>query len=163
MKVAEAAAPANGPNGRNAAANMHCCVVEIAGAGILIEGVAGSGKTSLALGLIDAAARRGVEAHFVADDQALLERSGGDVLARVPASIAGLAEVRGHGIVPVKHREACKIGLVVRLAADESIERMPAGKTCDLLGVTIPVVNTPMRHEAQAVRIVLASLHVSLV
>jgi HPr kinase/phosphorylase len=149
---------ADGPS-----ANRHCCVVEISGTGILIEGEAGSGKTSLALGLVEAARARGLDAHFVADDQALVELSGNSVVARTPAAIAGLAEVRGHGIVPVKHREACKIGLVVRLVPDESIERMPLAKTCDLLGVTLPVVNTPMRHEAQAVRIVLASLRISLV
>jgi HPr kinase/phosphorylase len=112
---------------------------------------------------VDAAARRGVDAHFVADDQALLELAGNDVVARAPASIAGLAEVRGHGIVPVTHRAASKIGLVVRLVDDASLERMPPAKTCDVLGVTLPVVNTPVRHEAQAVRIVLASLRISLV
>jgi HPr kinase/phosphorylase len=146
-----------------AAPNRHCCVIEICGTGVMIEGEAGAGKTSLALGLVEAARGRGLDAHFVADDQALLARSGDTVVAKVPGALAGLAEVRGHGIVPVTHRDSTIIGLVVRLVPDESVERMPAGGTCDLLGVTLPVVNTPVRHEAQAVRIVLASLRISLV
>jgi HPr kinase/phosphorylase len=147
----------------NAPVNRHCCVVEIAGTGVMIEGEAGAGKTSLALGLVEAAARRGIEAFFVADDQALVERDGAKIIARVPPAIAGLAEVRGFGVVPVAHRPFTSIGLVVRLAGDQAIERMPHPQDCDLLGVMIPVVNTPVRHEAQAVRIVLASLRISLI
>jgi serine kinase of HPr protein (carbohydrate metabolism regulator) len=93
----------------------------------------------------------------------LVERKGEKIIARVPPAIAGLAEVRGLGIVPVRHRPSPEIGLVVRLVEDEKMERMPDPQTCQLLGVTLPVVNTPVRHEAQAVRIVLASLRISLV
>jgi HPr kinase/phosphorylase len=143
--------------------NRHCCAVEIGGVGVMIEGEAGAGKTSLALGLVEAARGRGIEAFFIADDQALVERRGGKIIARVPPAIAGLAEVRGHGVVAVRHRPSTQIGLVVRLAEDQAIERMPDPQTCQLLGLTLPVVNTPVRHEAQAVRIVLASLRISLV
>ncbi len=143
--------------------NRHCCVVEIGGAGVMIEGPSGAGKTSLALGLVDAAARRGIAAHFVADDQALVERRGDSLAASVPHAIAGLAEIRGHGIVPVAHKPSCALALVARLVADEAVGRMPVVEVTTIEGIELPVVKVPVRHEAQAVRIVLASLRISVV
>ncbi len=143
--------------------NRHCCVVEIGGAGVMIEGHSGSGKTSLAFGLVDAAARRGIAANFVADDQALIGRQGGRAIASAPDTIAGLAEVHGHGIVRVAHQPSCSISLVARLVPDEALDRMPAKKTTTLLDIEVPLVEVPVRHEAQAVRIILASLHISVV
>ncbi|HSO47252.1 MAG TPA: HPr kinase/phosphorylase [Rhizobiaceae bacterium] len=143
--------------------NRHCCVVEIGGTGVMIEGPSGAGKTSLALGLVDAAARRGIPAHFVADDQALVERRGDGVTASVAQTIAGLAEIRGHGIVSVAHKPSCAIALVARLVADEAVGRMPIDKTAVIEGIELPLVEVPVRHEAQAVRIVLASLRISVV
>ena len=46
----------------------HGCVVDIGGKGILITGKSGSGKTSLALGLIE---RAPVAAALVADDRVI--------------------------------------------------------------------------------------------
>jgi serine kinase of HPr protein (carbohydrate metabolism regulator) len=143
--------------------NHHCSVIAINGIGILIEGPPASGKTSLALGLVDAARRRGAQAHFVADDQCMLEATGTGLLARTPETIAGLAEVRGHGIVPVNHVPDCIIGLVVRLRDDEKIERMPEQDLTSLLGVKLPCIDVPVRHEAQAIRIILARLGIPLV
>lgn len=129
----------------------------------MIEGPSGAGKTSLALGLVDAAARRGIAANFVADDQAIVERRGHVVTASAPQTIAGLAEIRGHGIVPVAHKPSCAVALVARLVADETVGRMPGEKTATVEGIELPLVEVPVRHEAQAVRIVLASLHISVV
>jgi len=143
--------------------NRHCNVVEIAGKGILIEGPAGSGKTSLALGLVDAARQRGIDAHFVADDQALLEVEDGRIVARTPPSIAGLAEIRGHGIVRLAHRSRSTIGLVLAMVEDDGLERMPEQVTTFVLGIELPAIAVPVRHEAQAVRIILARLGISLV
>jgi serine kinase of HPr protein (carbohydrate metabolism regulator) len=142
-------------DGRNAA---HCSVVSIGGAGVLIEGGPGAGKTSLALGLIDTALARGLEAAMVADDRALLARRDGGVFARAPASIAGLAEIRGYGIARMASLPEVAVRLVARLVEDETIERMPEAATVELIGVDIPLLRLPARHEAQGVRIVLAFL-----
>lgn len=145
------------------APNRHCCVVEIDGTGILIEGASGSGKTSLALGLVDAAARRGVQAHFVADDQALIECDGDRIWAVSPPAIAGLAEIFGHGVARVAHKEGCEVRLLVRLVDDGLVGRMPEPRTALIEGMEVPLVEVPVRHEAQAVRIVLASLRISVI
>ena len=80
---------------------VHGTVVAIEGEAMLLRGPPGAGKSDLALRLIDGGAR------LVADDQALLRRADNQVLARAPAAIAGLIEVRGVGILRVDPAEAC--------------------------------------------------------
>lgn len=142
----------------NAAAptNHHCTCVTIGGAGVMIEGPAGAGKTSLALGLIEAARARGLDAALVADDQALIRAQDGRLVARVPKPIAGKVELRGFGICEVDHREETIIRVVAEIAEPETIERMPEPRTCERAGVTVDLVRVPARHEALGVRIVLA-------
>lgn len=137
---------------------VHACAVEVAGIGILIEGPSGSGKTSLAFGLVEAARARGMEAALVADDRTILVRSASGVAASAPASLAGLAELRGHGIVSVEAKPDTLVGMVVRLVEDGEAPRMPEPAFADLLGLPVPLVLAPRRHEAQAVRICLARL-----
>jgi serine kinase of HPr protein (carbohydrate metabolism regulator) len=143
--------------------NHHCTVVAVDGTGILIEGPSGSGKTSLALGLVDAARRRGCRADFISDDQALLFITQSGVTAQAPSAISGLAEVRGHGIAAVNHEPACTVHLVARLREDSEIERMPEPEQTSLLGMEVAALDVPVRHEAQAIRIILARLGIPLV
>ncbi len=141
-----------------AATNHHCTCVAIGGVGVMIEGAAGAGKTSLALGLIEAARARGLDGALVADDQALLSARGGRLMARVPGPIAGKVELRGFGICEVEHREEAMIGVVAEIAEPETIERMPEPQTCERAGVSVDLVRVPARHEALGVRIILAHL-----
>ena len=67
--------------------------VAIGGRGLMIEGSPGSGKSSLALALID----RG--AVLIGDDGVLLERDGERLLASPAPATAGLLEVRNVGLV----------------------------------------------------------------
>lgn len=138
--------------------NHHCSVVQIDGAGVMIEGASGSGKTSLALGLIDTARARGLAASLVSDDQALLSVAGERLVASAPAAIAGLAELRGYGIARVEHVDCCEIDVVGRLDADEGLPRMAEPGRTTIKGVELPLLHLPGRHEQQAARIVLAWL-----
>jgi len=137
---------------------IHACAVEIAGSGVLIEGAPGSGKTSLAFGLVEQARLRGLPASFVADDRTVLDVSPAGLVASPAPAIAGLAEVRGHGVVQVENAPRTVLRLAVRLVDDAAVERMPEPGALTLEGVTIPLVLAPVRHEAGAVRIVLAAL-----
>lgn len=120
----------------------HATAVSIHGRGVLIEGLSGSGKSDLALRLID----RG--ALLVSDDQVLLTREGARLIAAPPATIAGKIEVRGLGIVDHYHRDRVAIALIVRL--DDAVERMPdAPETHSIAGVAVPVV-TVLPFEASA-------------
>ncbi|WP_414903092.1 HPr kinase/phosphorylase [Sphingomonas flavalba] len=121
---------------------VHATAVSIHGRGVLIEGRSGSGKSDLALRLID----RG--ALLVSDDQVLLTREGARLIATAPATIAGKIEVRGLGILDHYHRERVEIGLIVRL--DDAVERMPdAPEAHSIAGVAVPVV-TVLPFEASA-------------
>lgn len=126
----------------------HGTVVDIAGKGVLIEGPSGSGKSDLALRLID----RG--ASFIADDQVLLEKRRRGILATAPQSIRGYLEVRGVGIVSMPVAGGAYIRLIVRLVPAEDVPRLPEKEDVEILGEKIPVltinafeVSTPLKIE----------------
>jgi len=99
-------------------ANIHASCVAIGAKGVLIVGRSGAGKSDLALQLID----RG--AVLVADDRTILYVAKGSLYARAPASIKGLLEIRGLGIIALPTRERVKIALVVKLGRQS--ERLPS-------------------------------------
>ena len=111
---------------------LHGTCVGIGGRGVLIAGPSGSGKSDLALRLID----RG--AVLVADDQVRLTAMDGRLLATVPDTIAGKIEARGIGIVEMAHQSPMPVWLLVDLVG--AVERMPERVTRELLGVRIPAV-----------------------
>ena len=112
------------------AANVGC--VSIGGRGVLIEGEPGSGKSSLALALID----RG--AVLVGDDGVALETRGDRLWALPPPNIGGLIEVRNLGLVPLPAGPA-PLALVVWLdrAAPRFIDAAAHGERA---GHTLPLV-----------------------
>jgi serine kinase of HPr protein (carbohydrate metabolism regulator) len=113
---------------------VHATAVAVEGAAVLLRGPPGAGKSDLALRLIDAGAG------LVADDQVELRRSGNAVLARAPAAIAGLIEVRGVGIIRMEPVGDAPLALLVDLVAPDAIERLPEGRSEDVLGLPIPAV-----------------------
>lgn len=117
------------------AARVHGTCVDIGGAGVILSGPSGSGKSDLALRLIDAGAR------LVADDQIELRIVRDRLVASPPASIAGLLEVRGIGIVRVEHATDVWVRLLVELVQPALIERMPEpGQHRRLAGISVPTV-----------------------
>lgn len=104
--------------------SLHASAVLVGDAGILIRGRSGSGKSSLARALIEAARARGLFARLISDDRVLVSARGGRLVARVHPLIAGALEVRGLGIVPVEHAGAAVIRLVVECGAPP-LDRMP--------------------------------------
>ena len=113
---------------------VHATSVALGGDGILLRGPSGSGKSDLALRLIDQGAR------LVADDQTELERVGGTLEMRAPATIAGRIEVRGLGIIRVPALAAAPLRLVVDLVAPQAAERLPEPQFCALLEVSVPLL-----------------------
>lgn len=100
---------------------------------VLLSGWPGSGKSDLALRLID----RGWS--LVADDRVRLWSSGGALYGRAPETLAGLIEVRGVDIAPLPRRELARIELVVAcLPGDDPLDRLPEPETQTLAGVTLP-------------------------
>ena len=102
--------------------------------GVLLRGPPGSGKSDLALRLIDQGAR------LVSDDQTELHIEGDEIAMKAPATIAGQLEVRGIGIVRVPCVAAAPLRLVVDLTSSPEVERLPEPRTGDLLGRRVPLV-----------------------
>ena len=96
---------------------LHASCVAIAGVAVLIEGHSGSGKSDLALRLID----RG--AVLVSDDYTVLRRENGQAIASPPANIAGLLEVRGVGLLRFPHTTNVPVAMIVNL--NQGVERLP--------------------------------------
>jgi HPr kinase/phosphorylase len=113
---------------------IHATTVAIDGEAILLRGPPGSGKSDLALRLIDAGAQ------LVADDQTLLRRERDRVIATAPPAIAGLLEIRGIGVVRVAVAEMAPLLMIADLTIASAIERMPQAQFETVLGVAIPLV-----------------------
>jgi HPr kinase/phosphorylase len=112
----------------------HGTCVELDGAAVLLRGPSGSGKSDLALRLIDSGAR------LVADDQVLLQPRHGRLFASAPAAIAGRMEVRGLGIMAQPHLAEAPLALVVDLVPPEAVERLPEPATVELVGISLPLI-----------------------
>lgn len=100
---------------------------------VLIEGAAGSGKSSLALALID----RG--AILVGDDGVLLDADGGHLLASPHPNIAGKLEVRNLGIIDMPSVVAAPIALVIVLDP-QALRFISAAETAVRGGCPLPLV-----------------------
>jgi len=118
---------------RLSAETLHASTVAMGGRAVLITGSSGSGKSDLALRLLD----RGFA--LVSDDRTIVKRDGDRLIASAPSNIAGKLEIRGIGIVDMDQTDDMPVALVVELTSD--IERLPDDSRERLiLGVKVPLV-----------------------
>ena len=122
------------PGPRLSAETLHASAVAAEGRAVLITGPSGSGKSDLALRLLD----RGFT--LVSDDQTIVKRDGDRLLASPPPTIAGKLEIRGIGIVEMDNLTDMPVALIVELTVDE-IQRLPDdSRERPILGVSLPIV-----------------------
>lgn len=115
-------------------ANIHATAVALdAGRGVLILGPSGAGKSSLALRLM------ALGAQLVADDRVDLSHEGGQLVARAPATLSGLIEARGAGILHAERLAQARLLLAVDMGRDET-DRLPPAREIAFLDVTLPLV-----------------------
>lgn len=118
--------------------------VAIDGRAVLIEGPPGSGKSGLALALIDRGAR------LIGDDGITCEIHGDRIHLSPPQNIEGMLEIRGVGIVQMKTVKA-PLALILSIETDAS--RLPETvQTKDILGHQIPFLKFQMDGFNQALR-----------
>ena len=126
---------------------MQASAVEIGGRALVFEGPPGSGKSSLALSLID----RG--AILIGDDGVTLSLEGDRIMASPPPNIAGLLEIRGVGLVTFPTCESAPVALILSLVEEGHTERLPGMLVSrQLLGISIPVLPFVPGTKAPAVR-----------
>ena len=135
--------------------NLHASTVARDGRAVLIIGPSGSGKSDLALRLID----RGFA--LVSDDRTLVRKVGERLLASAPPTIAGKLEVRGIGIVEMEVVAEMPVALVVELSSE--IERLPERtRERAILGVSVPVITVDAMTASAAAKVALGLDRVGL-
>jgi len=110
---------------------LHATSVAIEDNGLAIFGDPGSGKSDLALRLIDSGAT------LISDDITVFSKLEKNINLFGIENTKGLLEVREVGIITVPYVEGIKLKLVVRLT-DKVIERIPKKNQINLLGLKFP-------------------------
>jgi HPr kinase/phosphorylase len=130
--------PADAAAGEAVEANVHASAVAFpapAGQfGVLVLGTSGSGKSGLALRLM------AFGAQLVSDDRVVLRRDrAGGLVAAAPASLRGLVEARGLGILRAPAGGPAPVSLAVDLDVAPT-ERLPPRRKIVLLGCEIDLI-----------------------
>lgn len=129
--------------------------VALGGRGVLIQGAPGSGKSSLALALID----RG--AVLVGDDGILLHEQGGRLIAAPHPNITGKLEVRNLGLVDFPVSEPVPVAILLLFDSDAP-RFIDAAETVELCGQRLPQVRLWPGGEGIALKAELALKHFGL-
>ena len=124
---------------------VHASCVAIDGRAVLLGGRSGSGKSDLALRLID----RG--AVLVSDDYTAVRRCDGRLWAAAPATIAGRIEVRGVGIVAMPAVAEAPVALYLDL--DRMPTRMPEPERRRFAGVDVPAAALAPLEPSAAIKV----------
>lgn len=116
---------------------VHATAVAIDRVGALLLGPSGSGKSDLALRVLEAGGR------LIADDQVVLSRVGEKLIANAPTTLAGRIEARGIGILSLGGAQLWRkmpVRLAVELVPPDRVERLPEPATREFLGFALPLI-----------------------
>jgi len=137
----------------------HGCMLDYRGVGVLIMGDSGSGKSEVAIGLLE---RGGA---LVADDMVILRKVGGELIASTKEFSRGFIEMRGIGIINVANifglgciRPSKRLDLVVTLKPYSDLNKVDRlgvnRKTYSILGWNVTHVEIPVAPGRDTTRLV---------
>ena len=137
------------PGLRISGETLHASTVALDGRAVVISGPSGSGKSDLALRLLD----RGFM--LVSDDRTLVRKDGDKLVASAPPNIAGKLEIRGIGIVDMDTVGDVPVALLVELTSD--IQRLPDdNRDRPVLGVRVPLISIDAMSASAPTKVALA-------
>ena len=137
------------PGLRISGETLHASTVALDGRAVVISGPSGSGKSDLALRLLD----RGFM--LVSDDRTLVRKDGDTLVASAPPNIAGKLEIRGIGIVDMDTVGDVPVALLVELTSD--IQRLPDdNRDRPVLGVRVPLISNDAMSASAPSKVALA-------
>ena len=125
---------------------LHATSVAMEDNGVAIFGDPGSGKSDLALRLIDSGAT------LISDDITVFSKLEKNINLFGIENTKGLLEVREVGIITVPYVEGIKLKLVVRLT-DKVIERIPKKNQINLLGLKFPKLDINGKNSSSVAKI----------
>lgn len=125
------------------------------GRAVLILGPSGSGKSDLALRLID----QGAE--LIADDLVELTRAGARVMAAFPGDappeLKGRIEARGLGLVAVPATDRpVELALVIEATPSQDLERLPKAASSQWLDIDVPTLRLALLEASTPTKVRLA-------
>ena len=113
----------------------HATSVVFCGNGLLLTGISGSGKSDLALRIMDAGGS------LISDDYTVLTVTEHQLIASPPETIKGMMEVRGVGLLKVPTIRSARIDVMVICQTKESIERLPPVIHTQIQGIQLRQLN----------------------
>ena len=131
---------------------LHATLVRLKNKGILLIGKSGSGKSDLALRLIE-----NYGAELVADDVVVAEKKENAIYGHAAENLRGLLEVRGIGIISYPYIAETKIDMVVNPVDNtEKIARLPQVQKESILGLEIKKIDLYAKESSAAAKIMAA-------
>ncbi len=112
---------------------IHASCVAVGGAGLLIAGASGAGKSALALQMM------ALGAQLVADDRTELTMQGAQVMATAVPHLSGLIEARGVGLLQAEAVRSVPLSYVIDLDQAEPA-RLPEPTNVRILKQTVPLL-----------------------
>ena len=125
---------------------LHATSVAIEDNGVAIFGESGSGKSDLALRLIDSGAT------LISDDITLFSKLDKNIDLYSIEKTKGLLEVREIGLITVPYIEAVKLRLVVKLK-ESNLERVLVNKQESILGIKFPKIEINGKNPSSVAKI----------
>lgn len=129
-------------------ATIHATCVATPHGAALIMGPSGSGKSDLALRLID----RG--AVLISDDRVRVHATGANLIASSPGALFGQIEIRGVGICTVPAQAEATVTLVVHLGAEQ--ERLPEPAFETIEGIALPLLRIDPHRASAPIKVEMA-------
>ncbi len=130
---------------------MHATAVAWRSRAVLLRGASGSGKSSLALALIEQGWM------LVGDDYVDVRRARAGVVVAPAENLRGWLEVRGVGLLPQPFLLEAPLRLVADLVTDPP--RLPDVMTADIAGSAITCIQLPAHGADLAAKLTQALIH----